>query len=136
MRATVTEVAKEHDDAWRVQLSTLVGDVFVRARCTHEGIALGSSCSAEFDVGETLRMGGNASLSTSASPSLRDQQGRIRMTGHVEAIDPEGVVYLRLATDCLVMADAAPGVFAVGTWLELDLDATKVVAHLTLAPLC
>ncbi|RLB56690.1 MAG: hypothetical protein DRJ42_02575 [Deltaproteobacteria bacterium] len=77
-----------------------------------------------------MTMGLNTKPATTRRCALEDRDGRVLMTGLVDAIDLDGLVYFRLGTDCLIMLEAAPGQFEVGSWLDLDLDAASVVAYL------
>ena len=41
------------------------------------------------------------------------------LTGRVEEVDDDGIFYLRLASDCLVMVEGRPGDFHAGDWIKL-----------------
>jgi len=76
-------------------------------------------------------MGRNAKPATAHRFTLEDGDGRILMTGLVDAIDPDGLVYLRLGPGSLTMVDAPLGQFDVGSWLDLEFDASSVVVYLS-----
>ena len=84
--------------------------------------SVGQLLSIEFTIDHTVRVdevveeGGWAAVARNGWNELR---------GQLEAIDDDGVGYLRLAPDCLVLVETDGGVTA-GQWIQLRIPWTSV----------
>ncbi|AKF06852.1 hypothetical protein DB32_004001 [Sandaracinus amylolyticus] len=119
-------VEREDEDGprWAV-MSTALGRARLRVHPRCASPALGAQ-SIELDVDERLELGGNAQRTDERSPRWTQHDDAIEWIGSVEEVEDEGLVYLRLAPDCLVTIEAAPDAFVAGEWLHLALRARSV----------
>jgi len=83
----------------------------------------GKAYDSELDITETLALGTNCSKSDLRKFTLiRDDDSTTRVIGMVDSIDEDGMVYLRLADDCLIMIESSIGTFAESDWITLCIN--------------
>lgn len=90
----------------------------------------GRSYDVELDVNEPVKIGINATLSDSEQCSISTREEKVVLCGNVESVDDDGMVYLRLSTDCIIMLESEPEAVQPGRWLMLGIP----VGSLELAP--
>ena len=131
MRATIARVLSETAPRAVVCLDTAFGRLTLRAHVDLPSSRTGQACTCELEVNERIALGRNARLAETESFSLSSSEGGVSMRGIVDAVDPDGMVFLRLAADSLTMIEAAPGELEAGRWVEVTFAADSVVAYLT-----
>jgi hypothetical protein len=80
---------------------------------------VGRSYDAELDVEVPLKIGENATLDATASRGLQLRGADVELSGAVEGVDTDGLVYLRLADDCIVMIESQGALFQTGDLIRL-----------------
>lgn len=85
----------------------------------------------ELTIDEVLVLGKNAHRTDSRMFSFAEDGDALVLTGWVDSVDADGLIYFRLGVDSLTMIEAEPDQFAVGEWLELVLARGSVVAYLS-----
>ena len=53
-------------------------------------------------------------------------ENHVKMTGYVDSIDHDNMLYFRVADSCLIMLEAGNKRVNIGQWLSLTIDAEKV----------
>ena len=89
----------------------------------------GDCFSAELDVDELLAFPANLAWLQDGPSELRialDEE-HLTMRGRIESIDEDGMVYLRLADDCLVMIESSLDDIANEGWCEFTTRIANVV---------
>lgn len=82
---------------------------------------VGAEYDVEFELGVALDPGITAKRTYHPRPFLAVRNARVAFNALIEAIDEDGMTYLRLSEDCLIMADANPGVARTGDWWEFEI---------------
>lgn len=81
----------------------------------------GANYTVELDVDGVIELGRTATVTDAGRYSLSRQGDQIFMAGLVEDVDSDGIVYFRLALDCLFMVQSCPGHATRGDWLKLTI---------------
>jgi 4-diphosphocytidyl-2C-methyl-D-erythritol kinase len=108
--------------------------IIVRFKCScGEGLAswpsnniapvAGKEYDVEIDTTAVLRVGENASFLTgSGACIIKVIDHRVQLTAEVDSVDEGGMVYLRLAPDCLFMAESFNSVIQPSSTVRTILD--------------
>ena len=84
---------------------------------------LGEVYSVELDVVPAVKIGVTATEQSSGVPSVRISGSRTAIVALVESVDDhDNMLFLRLAPDCLFMAECEGPVPAVGHLVAMELD--------------
>jgi hypothetical protein len=119
MNVTVTSVATLDDGEVAVSFSSSLGAAVGRWRSSSAPVT-GATYSVEFNVDRILMVGENAVGAVGNEPSVWAAEQCVHLRGHVDAIDDDGLVYFRLAEDCLAMLEFdAPETLRTGAFVEL-----------------
>jgi hypothetical protein len=116
--------------------------IIVRFQChSGEGLAswrsnnivpvAGKEYQVEIDMTPVLRVCENASFLTGTGASIMVLDHRVQLTAEVDGVDEDGVVYLRLAPDCLFMAESVNSVFQPGSIVRTILDPRELQVTVT-----
>ncbi len=92
---------------------------------------VGDKGSLELDVDDALIVGANTKVLSDGTYSLKSSALELKLCGRVDAVDEDGLVYVRFGTDSLTMMDAAPGGFFAGQWLQITVKQELVRAYFT-----
>jgi hypothetical protein len=125
MQVHITDVFEAHQQTV-VRFTSAIG-VGIACWTSKRDPILNTPLQIEFDIAAPLQKGQNAGSADKAVYAI-DQLGHhaVVLCGMVDAIDDDGMVYFRLAEDCLVMIEARPGHVIVGEWLRLQYDLEHV----------
>ena len=85
----------------------------------------------EFEVLPSLQLGINAAVVEDGEPEIRTDGRRNWLVGTIEAIDSDGMAFLRAAIDCLAMVESSGPLPAVGQQVELTIDVPDFHIHVT-----
>jgi hypothetical protein len=118
-----------------VSTDTDSSPIIVRFQCrSGEGLAswrsdniapvAGKEYQVEIDTTAVLRVGENASFLAGSGAGIMVLDHRVQLTAEVDRVDEDGMVYLRLAPDCLFMAESLNSVFQPGSIVRTILDPT------------
>ena len=81
---------------------------------------VGDTLQVEFDINVPIEKGRNAFIADKMVFTMdHDCDHSIVLCGVVDSVDDDGMVYLRLTEDCLVMIESRAGHVQVGEWLLL-----------------
>lgn len=131
MHATIQNVHRADNGELSARVSTRAGTATILARGDTTFFEPGAVCSIEFEVDAPLQLGLNARLSSERTFALGETGNEIQMTGLVEGVDPDGLVYFRIGQDSLMMIEAPPGLFSEGCWLELTFARESIRIYVT-----
>jgi len=98
MKIKVVEVENQY-----VYFSCSVGSGI--AKCFKENFIKGMVCGIELDINVALKIGYNTEKNVDRSLYLKNDGHKNWINGLVESIDNDDTICLRLAEDCIVMAD-------------------------------
>jgi len=87
---------------------------------------IGKSYSVEFSILPVIHLGGNAELSEVMRMSVQVDGLTCSLIGVIEQVDDDGMLFVRLATDCLIMAESAQGVFQVGQTIAIHIHCSEL----------
>jgi hypothetical protein len=79
----------------------------------------GREYDVELDIDPILRMGENAAVELGLMPALAMIGTQVQIVAIVEQVDDDGMVYLRLSPDCIVMIESAGPKIQCGQALRL-----------------
>jgi hypothetical protein len=88
------------------------------------------SYDVELDVDGTVSEKTNARKTGESSPGIAGNDEETVLRARVESVDVDGMAYLRLATDCLVMIETE-GEFSAGDFIEIRLPPKSVSVTVT-----
>ena len=74
----------------------------------------------ELDFDDPLREGQNVAVISGGAFRVLQHRDQTVLEGLVDSLDDDGLLYLRLGDDCLMMLDSAPGAFSVGDWIRIQ----------------
>jgi hypothetical protein len=125
MRVHITDIFAAHQQP-AVRFSSAIG-VSIACWKSDRDPVLNATPQIEFDIDAPLQKGQNA-VSADKAVYAVDHHGNhaVVLCGMVDAVDDDGMVYFRLAEDCIVMIEARPGQVVVGEWLRLHYDLEHV----------
>ena len=89
-------------------------------------VSPGQELDVELDFSDRLRKGQNAAAASDGEFRVRQQGEQAVLEGMVESLDDDGLLYLRLGDDCLVMVDSTPGEFLIGDWIRIHCASEKL----------
>jgi hypothetical protein len=124
MRIIVTSAVLGEDGLMRVWFECAAGRSVACWKSAHIQPSAGMIYDVELDLEGPVEVGHNARFCASGPPYLAGNGG-VTMRTSVEDADEDGMLYLRLTDDCLVMAESTGEVLA-GTTLELSFSDTSV----------
>jgi hypothetical protein len=75
------------------------------AKCSEENLSSGMIYDVEMDINITLKIGYNTDKNIESNLYLRNDGKTNWLNGLVESIDDDDTICLRLANDCIVMAE-------------------------------
>lgn len=78
--------------------------------------------SVELDVDQVMTLGQNASYSRQSECAVNHEEGLVTLNGLVEDRDDDGMIYLRIAPDCLMMIESEGAEIQKGKWLQVRLE--------------
>jgi hypothetical protein len=118
VKVKVVSVERADDGALVVAFTAPCG--IANARWRGEGIApqVERECDVELDVSVTADRAINTKNTQIVLPSLLTQVDTVLLRGGIEGVDEDGLAYLRIASDCLLMIDTAGGI-SVGDVVEI-----------------
>ena len=87
-----------------VQFSCRAGDGWSRWSSV-EAPRVGTTYDAELDTDESLELGRNATDCNTHDIGIRIGTNNVTLSGTIESRDEDGMLYLRLASDCLLMIE-------------------------------
>lgn len=87
----------------------------------------GEWVSVELDINEILKIGFNANLSTDKVCFIRHSEDENEIQGIVDGIDEDGLIYLRLTPDCLIMVESSEDQIKEGDYILLRINAKNFV---------
>jgi hypothetical protein len=104
MKITV-EAVSDQDEFYKVHFKCSVGSSVVFADKYHWPHMASESAYVDFDINTSLRIGINTQLINSSGYSICNTDSSVVLTGTIEQQDEDGLVYFRLAPDCLIMIE-------------------------------
>src|SRR5260221_1354651 len=102
MRAQVTWLTQTEDEifvSFRTQLGTFVARWASKVHAPLQG----KEYEVELDLDCVLGLNSNTRAADGVAPKLFNEGDQIVVQATVEAVDDDGMAYLRLARDCLIM---------------------------------
>lgn len=118
MQVTVTRVLSEAGSGrWRVRFESSRG-AGAGVWSSREAPEIGRERYVEFDVDEEVPLNRTLVSPPEGTP-FEESDGHILLRCVVEQVDDDGMVYLRIGHDSLIMAELAPEVRRVGVHLRL-----------------
>lgn len=87
---------------------------------------IGNTYSVEFSILQVICLGVNSELLKVSSMSIQLQGLKCSLIGVIEQVDDDGMLFVRLATDCLFMAESANGGFQVGNTIAIHLHCSEL----------
>lgn len=83
----------------------------------------------EFNIEFILSLD-NCNISNNETGKISIIEQKLHINGKIEFIDDDGMVFLRLSRDCLLMIESESN-FNIGTWLSFFVEKEKVDVYLT-----
>ena len=127
MKVTITAVSQDHRGITVFYRCSAGGSV---ARWNGDAPVVGSQYDVEFEIEDVVRLGENASL---VDPAVQAEVGvegdTASFVGAAERIDDDGVIFFRLAPDCLMMVDSVPGQVPIAACLRLRAPVDHVMLN-------
>lgn len=112
MRVRVVAVTRAGQGGGTVTLRSDLGAVSARWAGTTRAPVEGAEYHVELDLDLVLDRATNTRVVEAAAPALHDDGERVVVQAIVEAVADDGVAYLRLAPDALVMVETTGGFMA------------------------
>ena len=128
MRVTIIAVIVENT-ALLVKFSSIPGVGFAKWGGNDEPFP-GQYLDVEIEIDETIYIGKNAHLQSQHVFEMSHDSKSLTLSGFVEDQDDDGLVYLRISTDCLLMIESVEPNLA-GRWIELEVPASSVKLYPT-----
>jgi hypothetical protein len=126
VRILVDDIRRGPDSRIEIAFSCAIGGGVATWRSAHGPPHAGRSYDVEIDIADSMELGRNTSILAAPRPAISGTEERARLSGTIDSVDEDGLVYLRLAPDCVVMIDASPGEFEPGHAVELDVPIASV----------
>jgi hypothetical protein len=110
MKIQVTEVSTHADGSWRVRFESSAGNARGKWVARDHAPQTGKSYTVELDVDVVADKKSNvcAKRQEPHTLSARDDTALIEATA--EAVDEDGLAFLRLSDDCLLMVETSGGI--------------------------
>lgn len=105
MKISVQQVKGGSGEPYEVLFSCNAGQGWSRWS-SPEAPGVGSSYDVELDVDDSIELGRNAVFSEEGSSGVAIDANGVILVGVVESRDEDGMTYLRLASDCLLMIES------------------------------
>jgi hypothetical protein len=109
-----------------VHFTSAVGEAAALWQSTKITPAKGHEYDVELDIDAILKLGENASVQLGAKPGLAMIGTKVQIVGIVESIDDDGMVYFRLAPDCIMMIESFGSTFHKAEVLRLALEPVAI----------
>ena len=119
MRVEVKDVVTTEHGEQLVLVSTAAGRATLPLRTPATEIVRNMPRTAELDVDVPIVHGENAQPTAERTYRIESDSEWVTLVGVVDGIDLDGLVYLRLGSDAIVMIEAQPDQFASGDWLRV-----------------
>jgi hypothetical protein len=88
---------------------------------------VGQQMSVEFDIDAPASINGNAAYSDNSVPTICSTPEGVELVGAVESQDEDGMAYLRLSEECLIMVDVLNKErLDIGRMLRMNLKMTEM----------
>ena len=88
--------------------------------------SVGDDVDVEFDFESALTEGVNAVLVQDAGFGIREEGTAIAISGVIDGVDQDGMLYFRLAPDALVLVEQEPQWLKEGSWVLVRLDRSEL----------
>ncbi len=75
--------------------------------------------SRSYDVDDSIESGRNATLTEAERCGLSVEGEMVAIRGYIDSLDEDGMIYFRLAPDCLLMIESDDEELEEGSWLQL-----------------
>ncbi len=118
MRITITDI-RELEGSSIVTFECDLGKGAARWKNPRARAKVAHKYDVEIDLELTLRIGDNCQVSSERVPRISLEGNSVIVVGSVDGIDVDGMVYLRLAPDCLVMVETDGDAVREAMWLEI-----------------
>lgn len=125
------KVLRVEDGGREALMETDAGQATLRVHSKPGTPSAGRTYSAELSVQDALVLGKNAWLAEERAYLIERRGTDLALVGLVDGVDEDGLVYLRLGSDALVMIEAAPQEIVSGSWLRVIISAEKVTLYLS-----
>ncbi|WP_052552465.1 hypothetical protein [Enhygromyxa salina] len=83
---------------------------------------VGATYDAELDVEDSIELGRNATITSDGDNGISMEAGKVVVTGVIESRDGDGMTYLRVARDCLLMIESDDDDLGVGSRVRISLS--------------
>lgn len=113
--------ARSGVDGDEVVFDTAVGRGIGRWRTPKFAPVVGRDYDVEFQLELPLGPAYGAIRPSVLRASLEYYEDAVVLTGQVECVEEDGVAYLRLAPDCLILVDAEVEAVAPGEWWSMKI---------------
>lgn len=120
MRILVTGVAEHRDGAPGVAFSCAIGSAVARWQGKTQEPHVGAEYDVELDIDDVLRPGDTLQLIESSQAAIKHSEEVNEIIGLVEAVDDDGMLFVRLSPDCLMMVEITHQErLGPGQWLRM-----------------
>jgi len=118
MKIKITNIRNEH----YVEFSSAVGSGIGVCKNTHVMMKGVYDYDSEFDINIPINLKRNALLVSDRRCFIRLLEDKNEIQGLVDQIDEDGMIYLRLAIDCLIMVESENDEIKKGDYLLLTVN--------------
>ena len=81
----------------------------------------------EIDIDTQINLGVNATMVSDTSWYIRHTESRNELQGVIDGVDEDGLAYLRLAIDCIVMVESSNKDLSTGDTLLLTIEPNELI---------
>lgn len=125
MKINIIAVRNDSSEAV-VSFRCQIGDAVALWRSTKLLPLVGQEYQAELDTGVVLRDDAIIHGASSVKSQLGCVGPKTRLIATIESVDDDGMAYLRLAPDCILMVESAGESVRPGVTVALDLEPTDL----------
>ena len=108
MKVRVLEVTQHSEETSIVRFESAAGTALARWASAALEPRVGEEYSAELDFRVVLSE--DARTIESDANAFEELEGLVRVSGRVESVDADGMLYLRVSRDCLLMIESNGGI--------------------------
>jgi hypothetical protein len=130
MRIQITEVTAEHSGVVAVGFQSVPGSARARWLGNNCAPVSGKSYDVELDVDALADANTNMRIVAEPDTGISSNGATVRLCAMIEDMDEDGMAYLRLSDDCLLMIEVA-GEVAVGSAVEIRFPQEAVTVTVT-----
>ena len=130
MRIQVTEVIPERSGVVTVGFQSVRGSARARWLGKNHAPVLGKSYDVELDVDAVADASTNMPMVAKSDTGISFTDETVRLSVVIEDMDEDGMAYLRLSDDCLLMMEVV-GEIAVGSNVEIRVPHDAVTVTVT-----